>query len=209
MKFYTKDMCILNGIYDRIKHDRDAEKSKLIFETSPLIKRLLDEGFFKPYGEDKYFNKKPIMEKQIKLTAEKAKSMLGKSTEMDELLKAHFTLEELGLKKDLPKSWSELGMINGWYVADNSEIRTVTKNSNFVDRNIFKTGKQAESALAMAQLSQLMDVYNDGWVPNNVPGHRKEGYFIGENKFLAFKSAEIRDEFLKNFEPLIRKYFML
>ena len=27
--------------------------------------------------------------------------------------------------------------------------------------------------------------------------------------FLTFKTAELRDEFLKNFEPLIKQYFMI
>ena len=27
--------------------------------------------------------------------------------------------------------------------------------------------------------------------------------------FLTFKTAELRDEFLKNFEPLIKEYFMI
>ena len=41
--------------------------------------------------------------KQINLTVEQARSMLGKSPEMDTLIKANFTEEELNPKKEVTK----------------------------------------------------------------------------------------------------------
>ena len=67
----------------------------------------------------------------------------------------------------------------------------------------------------MAQLSQLMHVYNDGWVANWSDSNSKKytieifgecvysNYYFETKKFLAFKTSEIRDEFLKNFKSLI------
>lgn len=67
-----------------------------------------------------------------------------------------------------------------------------------------------------------MAVYNDGWEADwNTDTQMKFVIKRNNNKivpcyyytvyyFLAFfKSAEIRDEFLKNFEPLIKEYFMI
>ena len=88
-------------------------------------------------------------------------------------------------------------------------------------KNVFATKKQAKSAVVMAQLSQLMKVYNGGWEADwynvNIIKYcigRKYNNILRNNytftyQFLAFKTPEIRDEFLKNFEPLIRQYFML
>ena len=132
-------------------------------------------------------------------------------------------LKEMEFKKELPKSWEELIEITGYWVDDDSDINKKLWSGVClkIDKNIFKTEKQAKKALAMAQLSQLMAVYNDGWEPdwgdevsckytiqrdssNIVTDIWRHGY-----KFLAFKSREIRDEFLKNFKPLIRQFFEL
>lgn len=163
-----------------------------------------------------------MKEKQIKLTVDQAKSMLGKSVEMDELLKANFTPEELGLKKALPKRWEELELIKGYYImSGDSKIDTLeTKSKDSDNYNVFKTKAQAESALAMAQLSQLKYVYNEGkeidWTDNSIKhciSRIRNSVCVdisySSYNFLTFNNKEIRDEFLTNFRPLIEKYFML
>ena len=40
-------------------------------------------------------------------------------------------------------------------------------------------------------------------------GRISKNMFIDSYHFLTFKTAELRDEFLKNFEPLIKEYFMI
>lgn len=157
------------------------------------------------------------MKKQIELSLEKAKELYKKNPEMDELLLANFSKEELE-KKELPKSWEELKNIGGYYISDFSDISFSCCNCENTDRNIFKTKKQAKSALAMAQLSQLMYVYNDGWEPdwsNNYDKYCIEvmnntfliHLFTKYNSFLAFKTEELAKEFLKNFEELIKEYY--
>ena len=84
---------------------------------------------------------------------------------MDELLLANFSKEEL-TKKELPKSWNELKEIKGYFISEeDSSIDDYISGGNRKDYelSVYATEKQARSALAMAQLSQLMAVYNDGW----------------------------------------------
>ena len=121
---------------------------------------------------------------------------------------------ELG-KKQLPKTWDELKDVKGWYIEYNSIVVGANyPNSDNEDKNIFATKEQAEASIAMAQLSQLREVYRDGWNPDFSNSETK--YVIefyenkiykdeccGTNNFLSFQSAEVRDEFLENFRELI------
>ena len=164
-------------------------------------------------------------EKNIKLSLDQARKMYGKSPEMDELLLANFSKEELE-KPKLPKIWADLRVKSGYAIGADSVIilKPQFLSATYEQKNLFATEKQARSALAMAQLSQLMAAYNDGWEYNPdgnfkntsrayvlIRKHNgiKQDCFENNWAFLAFKSAEIRDEFLKNFEPLIKEYFMI
>lgn len=162
-----------------------------------------------------------MCEKTIKLSLNQAKKMYGKSPEMDELLLANFSKEEL-TKKELPKKWKELKNVQGWRIdSDGGVIRASVDASPDLRKGRFATEKQARSALAMAQLSQLMAVYNGDWeqdwsqstVLKNVIYRRRNTIaadkFYENYEFLSFKTIELRDEFLKNFETLIKEYFMI
>jgi len=116
----------------------------------------------------------------------------------------------------LPKTWEELGKVSGHYIDGNSFGWTVPdiKTSNY-NKNTFRTIAQAKASLALAQLSQLMFVYNEGWQPNWKDLYEnkrciafRENYInilktITTQCFLAFKTPKIRDKFLENFEDLI------
>lgn len=163
-----------------------------------------------------------MCEKIIKLSLEQARKMYKKSPEMDELLLANFTKEELE-KPDLPKEWSDLKFVSGYWISGFSQVKEVSANSTITgNKNTYATKKQARSALAMAQLSQLMKVYNGDWEPDwnssdqtkfVIKRHgkilEKDDYYYQSFHFLSFKSSDIRDEFLNNFEDLIKQYFML
>lgn len=125
------------------------------------------------------------------------------------------------IEKELPESWEELKKISGYYISTASNIKNYEYNTCNLNKNTFRTIQQAKSSIAMAQLSQLMYVYNDGWeanwgnantkyilerVNNNNIG--KSNHFR-EYQFLAFKTPEIRDKFLENFRDLIEEYFMI
>ena len=119
------------------------------------------------------------------------------------------------LEKELPKSWEELHMIKGWFVENGSGVHefgncfTTSKN-----RNLFPTKEEAEACLALAQLCQLRDIYNDGWKPDWEENNDKYtiayysnkiniSYSIYVHKILSFKTSIIRDKFLENFRDLI------
>lgn len=127
------------------------------------------------------------------------------------------TFEKIVFKiKELPRSWEDLYMIKGWFVENGSDIYefdncfTTSKN-----RNLFPTKEEAEACLALAQLCQLRDRYNDGWKPDwengmeikwcieLFKGNIYENTQIYFNKILTFKRKELRDKFLENFRDLI------
>lgn len=63
-------------------------------------------------------------------------------------------------KKKLTPKWEDLKRISGCYIADNCIIRPATNvTTNGENKNVFLTEKHAKSALAMAQISQLIPYY--------------------------------------------------
>ena len=152
---------------------------------------------------------------KIEMTLEQAKSLLGKDKDLDVVLVSNFP--EL---KGRPKSWEELKRVRGFFLDTDGEIESHSGNTREDNKIIFATEKQAKSALAAAQLSQLMKAYNGNWVADwggeifkyviyRVSNGIKTGDHWGVYHFLAFPTAELRDEFLSNFEPLIKEYFEL
>ena len=141
----------------------------------------------------------------------------GSDNELKEL--ALQTYPELA-KKQLPKSWEELGVISGYYIEPNSEISEYEVEPPLVNKhqNIFATKNQAKSALAMAKLSQVMAVYNGNWQADwsdfnqnkyCICFNGKLSIFIHGIKkhFLSFKTKELAEEFLTNFKEDIETYF--
>jgi hypothetical protein len=127
------------------------------------------------------------------------------------------TFPELG-KKELPKTWEVLKKIDGFFIDNRSNISSLVDCSTCEDnKNIFATKEQAEASLALAQLSQLREVYRNGWVPNwDDRGQCKYCIYFYENKinfeisrkqpyFLSFKDLSTRDSFLENFKDLIEQ----
>ena len=136
-----------------------------------------------------------------------------------EIDKEKSTFEKIVFKKvenELPKSWEDLGEIKGWYVDSFSDlVRYDEGNSDDNDnKNIFPTKEEAEACLALAQLCQLRDRYNDGWKPywntNTMKhciyvskGEIRGGHQFENSRILTFEKREIRDKFLENFKDLI------
>ena len=155
--------------------------------------------------------------REIKISLETAQRWFnGADNELKQL--ALQTYPELA-KKELPKKWEVLDVIKGFYINNTSIIcnsYTATIPNN---RNVFATFKQAESIIAMAKLSQVMAVYNDGWVADwsNVMQDKWRIVFhlrkpmveknIRYKEFLTFKTEELAEEFLTNFREDIETYF--
>ena len=126
-------------------------------------------------------------------------------------------------KKSKFPTWEDLGNISGVFIGARSvffeDSCIPTSNNN---RNVFLTEKHAKSALAMAQISQLIPYYggeitNDEWKDSSIRKYiifRKMSYVgrceaYSNYEFLAFHTAEQRDEFLKNNEQLVKDYLMI
>jgi len=157
----------------------------------------------------------------MKITKDQAEIMLKKMPEMAESIYKDFP--ELDTLKGV-HSWYELGKINGYYISEDAQISELNRNvpPDPKHRNVFATKKQAESALAYAQLTQLMADCGDceiDWIKHNLKYiiRRKENflepvtnsYTFYTFHVLAFNTQQIRDEFLKKHEGLIKKFYQL
>ena len=124
------------------------------------------------------------------------------------------------IKKELPNNIDELGQIVGYYTSGFGSITKATCSiidKRTISTQLFATEEQAEASLALAQLSQLREVYRDGWKPDCsdnkqykysicfCAGGIDEATYYGTHAFLSFQSAEVRDLFLENFRDLIEQ----
>lgn len=162
--------------------------------------------------------------RNVKVSLETAKRWYEQGGEFKEMALSAFTEAELNPVRN---EWDSkfIGVkIAGYYIAQVSEIRDFEESiANKTDINLFKTEKQAKSALAYAQLTQLMALpeYNGDWVPD-WSDYDEYKYLIKRNRNgietysftniycpISFKSEEIRDKFIENNLDLLKEYFEL
>ena len=136
-----------------------------------------------------------------------------------EIDRENSTFEKIVFKKierELPKSWEELKIMNGFYVSSGSNVQTfISHIISDNNKNMFPTRAEAEACLALAQLCQLRDRYNDGWKPDWENDNEQKHViiihagrihvetFFSIQCLLAFKTEELRYKFLENFRDLI------
>ena len=128
--------------------------------------------------------------------------------------------KQFGIEDELPKTWEDLGVISGWYVNSQAEVKFSGKSAyNNELRDIFPTRAEAEASIALAQLCQFRDRYNgepiDEWcnwkdgktkyIIHFVRGELLRDNAYGYSHILVFKTAELRDRFLENFKDLIEQ----
>jgi len=163
------------------------------------------------------------MEKERKITAPE-----GCEIEKVEIVDGVAVVTFREKERELPKSWEEFCKMfpvteKEYYVTSASEVVNSLKrgrtNTRFyiIDANNLPDHATAEAILALCQLIQLRDCYNGDWVPD-WKDYRQDKHAIvfcgGEifsdtvakdSTILYFKSADLRDEFLHCFRPLIDK----
>lgn len=186
-------------IYDRVIHQyRDKETGITVFlPTDKIIKT-----------ED--------MEKSITITA-------PEGYEVDKERSSYEKIVFRALpEKGLPKTWKELGSISGYWTDSYAcilGVDTAMITTEFdANKGVWPTREEAEASIALAQLCQLRDRYNGGWKPNwgresrefkhciNIEwGKITSNIWSTTQHVLAFKTPELRDEFMKNFADLIEK----
>lgn len=129
----------------------------------------------------------------------------------------------------LPKTWEEFCKnypisSDEHFIRENSTIteasymakKQIVFRGKNEDKNVLPNKETAEAFLALMQLIQLRDCYRQGWNPDWTKRndkycilHINDGVGIEIRNYtssvLSFQSAEIRDEFRKNFKDLIEK----
>ena len=137
----------------------------------------------------------------------KLKINVPKGYEID---KEKSTFENIVFKEinKLPSSWEDLEVVEGY---DPEYL------PYFIGMNTFKTREQSEASVALAQLSQLRDVYRQGWLPDWSDSREKKYcivfdendilliYYYCLSHFLSFQDIETAKLFLENFRDLIEK----
>lgn len=113
--------------------------------------------------------------------------------------------------------------VSGYCLSDDSKIYMAHRLYAGDDSmNVFATEKEARSALAMAQISQLMPYYGgaitkEEWNTPDITKFTierfKDGIWKDTNKaayyYIAFHTEEQRDSFLNNNYRLVKDYLML
>jgi len=160
------------------------------------------------------------MEKEIKIK-------VPEGMEIDKENSTFECIKFKPVKKELPKTWEEYCKTypiregESW-ISDFGKILHIdvlptpnTKRNCIVDRNLLPNEEYAKAMLALCQLIQLRDCYNDGWVPdwsNDINpkyciiifhNHILKSILSETSTILAFKTEELRDKFLNNFRDLI------
>ena len=140
-----------------------------------------------------------------------------------EIDKEKSTFENIVFKqKKEVKRWEDLKSIKGCYINNDSMILG-RYNCPVISeyRNIFATEKQAKSALAFAQITQLLPYYGGYTEFRNGANNYVIGYCPDSEQFMIdcwehyiysqfhFESQKSAEEFIKNNEDLLRQYFML
>lgn len=165
------------------------------------------------------------MNKSITLNTEQARELFTQHPEYRTTLLSVFTDEELGIKKEWPKSWVDLKVISGLFVNKYSELergcQLSTTNEN---KNVFADIKIVKSALAYAQLSQLSEKMNEDWKPNWLDNDECKysvcynyrsnqlsvmTHFCKNSNLIYFKTQEMAEFSIKYHKDLWEQFYMI
>ena len=160
--------------------------------------------------------------RNVKITLETAKRWYEQGGEFKEMALSAFTEAELNPIRNEWESKFIGKEIVGVYIAPDSCIYKMDGICHYSEKGTYKTEKQAKSALAYAQLTQLMALpeYNGDWVPDWNDDNakfviRRFGneidliHYLSPYHPISFKTAKIRDKFLENNLYLLKEYFEL
>ena len=161
------------------------------------------------------------MEKERKITAPE-----GCEIEKVEIVDGVAVVTFRQKERTLPKSWEEFCETctikeGETFISQGSKIlefHGIAGRDALTDRNVLPDRSDAEAVLALCQLIQLRNAYNGDWVPDWANKNEKKFLIHVESgnvttyywcilaySPLYFKTEELRDEFMRNFRPLIEK----
>lgn len=119
--------------------------------------------------------------------------------------------------------WKDIRYIEGCFISSDSEIRELKTSKDNCDKNIFISEKYAKSALALAQISQLMPYYggeitDKEWKNNKrkftivaYNGEIKPFTHVNNKVLIAFHTEQQRTEFMSFPEnvQLVKDFYMV
>lgn len=160
--------------------------------------------------------------KEVKINIPKG-YVIDKENSTFEYIKFKKIEEKENKRKELPKTWEEF--CNSYPIKDGESFIDATgkiyeiaerQRSSIGDANVLPNKKYAEAIIALCQLIQLRDCYNEGWQPDWKTFEAKYCICIEQNIvqlkmgygiscLLAFKTQKIRDEFCINFRDIIEQ----
>ena len=164
------------------------------------------------------------MEKERKITAPE-----GCEIEKVEIVDGVAVVTFKKKERKLPKSWEEFCEMykvsdKEFYFDDTCNICNAIENKVSAarypkdDQNLLPDRATAEAVLALCQLIQLRNAFNGDWVPDWKNGDEikhiiqfseeevcYDSWMRVSTSLLYFKTAELREEFLRYFRPLIEK----
>ncbi len=127
------------------------------------------------------------MEKQIKMSLETARKMyndVNLPNYLTRFVLENFTTEELEGKEGFTAEDLGIDMHDGYYIDYRTGIGLYTRRGVSSFLPVFKTESQAKSALAFAQLTHIVDKYNEGKYPIAEDGftsvYQVQGYTDGK-----------------------------
>ena len=160
------------------------------------------------------------MKRKLEISLEQAKELLETMPSMKDVLLENFP--ELKPKPVVLDRWEDLERIVGFWIEPNANITRVNRSvASADDRNIFATKAQAKSALAYAQLTQLMKATGDcdvDWNNKSQPkycivarydGRLEVSQYSITRQFIAFKTESVCVEFFKKHERLLKEFFQM
>lgn len=144
-----------------------------------------------------------------------------------EIDKENSTFEHIKFKKKVEEidTWKDIKYLEGYYIDPFSETRKINKViRGIADKHVFISEKYAKSALALAQISQLMPYYggeitneewkNDNWkysIDVDAKGLLYLSQVTHNKQIVAFHTHTQRDRFLSFPEnvQLVKDLFMI
>lgn len=155
------------------------------------------------------------MEKEMKIVPPKGYEIDRENSTLD-------CIKFKPISSHLPETWEEFCKVcpiqeGEAFINNVSMVVTVDfgMNRSFSNKNTLPSEEMAKAMLALCQLIQLRDYYNQGWkldlesneqkyaIISTKDGLQTHSYFE-ISRVLTFKTQELCEEFLKNFEDLIK-----
>src|SRR6056297_272855 len=153
--------------------------------------------------------------KQANITLQTAKALYAQGGAARQLALDNFSEADL-TEPNWPKSWEDLGDIEGCFIDGRSKNWISFFTSNATYKNIPPTSLDCDSILAFCQLRQLADRMNEGWEPSVRNRGFTINYFFNRGldhtiahesyrELIVFKTREMAEFSLKHHKDLWEK----